>query len=204
MRKCSFSAKIDSSPVFVRRSSPSTPMMSPRSKHSASSQSVADLRLADEQLNLAGQVADVDELQLARVALQHDPAGGADLRADHFARALLGQPGAKRGALLLGVERRQRDRRRRRPCGRRSRGAGADVADRLPIVEPPAPRVVAQLDDPRQLLPRRAASRYERSPDSRVVAAILRRVGRSVIAGRRLACGGWEGLRGATGRCAVH
>ena len=33
------SAKIDSSPVFVRRSSPSTPMMSPRSKHCASCQS---------------------------------------------------------------------------------------------------------------------------------------------------------------------
>ena len=95
VRKCSCSAKIVSSPVFVRRSSPSTPMMSPRSKHSASCPVVADLLLADEELDLAGHVADVDELQLALVAMQHDAAGGADLRARHFAGALFGEPFAE-------------------------------------------------------------------------------------------------------------
>ena len=40
---------------------------------------VADLAAADEQLDLAGPVADVDEDQLALLALQDDAAGGADL-----------------------------------------------------------------------------------------------------------------------------
>ena len=105
VRKCSCSAKIVSSPVLVRRSSPSTPMMSPRSKHSASCPVVADLLLADEELDLAGPVADVDEHQLALVALQHDAAGGADLRADHFAGALLGEPLAEVEALAGGCRR---------------------------------------------------------------------------------------------------
>ena len=84
------------SPVFVRRSSPSTPMMSPRSTHLASSQfSSPDLSLADEQLDLAGHVADIDKPQLAFVALQDDPTRRADLRADHFAGTLLRQPVAQ-------------------------------------------------------------------------------------------------------------
>ena len=69
-RKCSCSAKMVSSPVFVRRSSPSTPMMSPRSKHCGQFPvRLAHLVLADEELDLAGPVADVDEDQLARLAL---------------------------------------------------------------------------------------------------------------------------------------
>ena len=68
-------------------------MMSPRSKHSASCPIVADLLLADEELDLAGHVANVDEDELAGVALEDDAAGGADLGAVHLAGALFGEPG---------------------------------------------------------------------------------------------------------------
>ena len=101
------SAKIESSPVFVRRSSPSTPMMSPRSRHLGQLPIVADLLLADEELDLARHVADVDELQLALVAMQHDAAGRAHLRPDHFAGALLGEPLAEVEIGAGGVEIRQ-------------------------------------------------------------------------------------------------
>jgi hypothetical protein len=56
---------------------------------------VAHLLLAYEQLDLAGHVADVDELQLSLVTMQHDAAGGTDLRPGHFAGALIGQPFAE-------------------------------------------------------------------------------------------------------------
>ena len=56
---------------------------------------VADLLQADEKLNLAGHVADVGEDQFAAGTLQHDPAGRANLGADHLAGPLLGNPFAK-------------------------------------------------------------------------------------------------------------
>ena len=56
---------------------------------------VADLLLADEELDLARHVADVDEDELAGVALEDDAAGGADLGAVHLAGALFGEPGAE-------------------------------------------------------------------------------------------------------------
>ena len=90
--------------------------MSPRSNWPASSKSgVADLLLADEQLDLAGPVLDVDEPQLARIALQHDPARGADLRPRQFARAVLGQP-LPEVDLLAAVQVRQLDHRPSAVC----------------------------------------------------------------------------------------
>ena len=73
---------------------------------------VAHLLLADEELNLARHVADVDELQLALVAMQHDAAGGANLRARHFAGALLGEPLAE---IEIGAGRCQIGQRHSRP-----------------------------------------------------------------------------------------
>ena len=66
----------------VRFSSPSTPIRSPRSKHSASAQFSSPIWLrADEQLDLAGPVADVDKNQLPLFPLQYDPSGGPNARA---------------------------------------------------------------------------------------------------------------------------
>ena len=56
---------------------------------------VADLLLADEQLDLAGPVLDVDEPQLARVALQDDAPRCADLRPRQLAGPLLLHPSAE-------------------------------------------------------------------------------------------------------------
>ncbi len=42
---------------------------------------IADLVAADEHLDLAGPIANIEEDQLASLALQHDPAGRADLGA---------------------------------------------------------------------------------------------------------------------------
>ena len=124
VKKCSCSAKIVSSPVLVRFSSPSTPTRSPRSKHSASAQLVlAHLAAADEQLNLAGPVADVDEDQLPFFALQHDPSGGS------YFGAMLGRIAPFLGSRLDGD----------------LSLAGADVGDRHLIVESLPPRVETQL-----------------------------------------------------------
>ena len=93
---------------------------------------LADLAAADEELNLAGPIADVDEDQLALLALQHDPAGGP-----HLGTVL------RRLALL----RARRDR-----LDRDLALAAANLADRHLAVEPAAPGVDAQLLDLAQLL----------------------------------------------------
>ena len=88
VRKCSCSAKIVSSPVFVRLQLAVDADDVAQVEALGQCPVVADLLLADEELDLAGPVADVDELQLALVAMQHDAAGGPDLRADAFRRGL--------------------------------------------------------------------------------------------------------------------
>ena len=109
---------------------------------------VADLLLADEELNLAGPVADVDEDQLAAGSLQHDaarprgpwgrPSRPAPCSASHLRKS---KPSA--GESQIG----QRD---VAAIGRAENdlaGAGANVGDRRVIVEPRSPRIVAELGD---------------------------------------------------------
>ena len=112
---------------------------------------VADLLLADEELDLAGPVADVDEPQLALVAMQHDPAGSAHLRARHFAGALLRSHLRKsKSAPAVG-----KIGQRYRPailCFERDlAGAVANIGDGSMVIEPRAPRIVAELRDALQL-----------------------------------------------------
>src|SRR4051812_41343498 len=62
---------------------------------------VADLCLADQELQVAGPILNVDELQLAGVAQQHDSTGCSDLRAGPLAFALILQPAAEVELRLL-------------------------------------------------------------------------------------------------------
>ena len=93
---------------------------------------LADLLLADEQLDVARPVADVGKDQLAGGALQHDASGGADL-----GPALLGWL-----ARLAVADRLDDD----------LRLPGADLADGLVAVEAAAPGVEAELADLLELL----------------------------------------------------
>ena len=109
---------------------------------------VADLLLTDEELNLAGHVADIDELQLALIAMQHDPPGGSHLRARHFAGPLLREPFAE---IEIGAGRRQIGQRNLPPILQRETNfvrPPANVGDRRVIVEPRAPRIATHLGDP--------------------------------------------------------
>jgi hypothetical protein len=63
----------------------------------------AHLDLADEELKLPGHVANVDEQQLPGVSGQDNAPRGPYGGADHLPGALLGQPRAKCGPLLVGV-----------------------------------------------------------------------------------------------------
>src|SRR5262249_6872297 len=84
---------------------------------------LADLLLADHDLDAAGPVADVEEVHLALAAAEHDPPGDAHRRAGIRVR-----PG---------------------PIGR---GRRAHLADRPVAVGPLAPRVNTQLRDLAELL----------------------------------------------------
>ncbi len=124
---------------------------------------ISNLLLSDEKLNLARHIADVDELELALVAMQDDATGCADLWPRHFAGALIGKP-------LAEVEiRRQRKRGRgwqflpRPAADTRFRLRGANLTDRRMVIEPRAPWIVSKLGDSSQLVATRrfpiAASR---------------------------------------------
>ena len=84
---------------------------------------VADLLLADEDLDVVGPVAEVEEDDFPLPAAQHDPPGDADGRA-----------------------------RAARPRPHSGTGKRAHVGDRLVAVESLAPGVHAQARDPLQLL----------------------------------------------------
>ncbi len=62
----------------------------------------ADLFLADEQLDVARPVADVDEDQFAGVSQEDDSSRGSHSRADHLAPALLRFPRAQIDRILSG------------------------------------------------------------------------------------------------------
>ena len=109
---------------------------------------VADLLFADHQLDVARQIANVDKVQLAFVAVQDDTTGGAHLGADHLAPfALVGFPLAEIEVFGSIVKIRQWKLVAVDVVGDLA-VAGADVADERAVVEPLAPGIMSQLDEP--------------------------------------------------------
>src|SRR5262245_61226564 len=107
---------------------------------------VADLRLAHEELNVAGPILDVDELELARVAQQHDPPGCPHLWPRPFALALVLHPAAEIEVGLcvaIGDFNRSADLANVFDFA----FARANIADERAIVEAAAPRIDAQRGD---------------------------------------------------------
>src|SRR5437763_10197902 len=112
---------------------------------------VADLCLADQKLKVAGPILDVDELELARVAREHDPPGCSNLWPRPFAFALVLHPAAKIELWLL-VAIRHFDRSTQFADVADFAAASANIADEQPVIESPSPRIDAQRGDLAQLL----------------------------------------------------
>ncbi len=111
----------------------------------------AHLLLTDEQLDLTGLVAQIQEFQFARVAQQDDTAGRTHPGTGHFPFALFGQPGAEvepRGGFRVGELNGV-------PGGSLEadfRRFAANLPNRQPLVEAAPPRVDPELCDALQLV----------------------------------------------------
>src|SRR3954466_2878484 len=113
---------------------------------------IANLLLTDEQLNLTRHVANINELQLPLITMEHNPAGRSHVWPRHLAGSLLRKPLAK---IKISVGSRQIRERNLSPILQAQYNlvrSPTNRGDRRMIVEPRAPRIAAQLDDPSQFI----------------------------------------------------
>src|SRR5690606_143369 len=141
---------------------------------------VTDLVAADKELDVAGPILNVDEPQLAGIALQDNAPGGANLRSSEFAFAVVGLP-LLAIKILVGEVGWQFDARAAFRLIEDFASASAQVANERAIVEATAPRIVTEFDDPRQL---RAARRFKTGAISNWRGRIVRSV-RHGVRGRK-------------------